>query len=217
EAELVNWAQARADNVPEDERPEDDDSTENRAIADLSIAKSVAQERVLAGGTVDYELLVTNEGPSVARGPITITDTLPAGMSYVAESASVSVAGADAVAIEPIITEAETGDILTWIIFAEGEQLATGETIVVQLQTVTNADRIAPDGLVNTATVSADDDTNPLNNEDTAIVVVDPVVTLVVEKTAVGEFKVGETGRYLITVTNVGPTADPGPITVTDS
>lgn len=217
EAELVNWAQARADNVPEDERPEDDDSTENRAIADLSIAKSVAQERVLAGGTVDYELLVTNEGPSVARGPITITDTLPAGMSYVAESATVSVAGADAVATEPTISESETGDTLTWIVFAEGEQLATGETIVVQLQTVTNADRIAPDGLVNTATVSADDDTNPLNNEDTAIVVVDPVVTLVVEKTAVGEFKVGETGRYLITVTNVGPTADPGPITVTDS
>ena len=39
---------------------------------------------------------------------------------------------------------------------------------------------------------------------------------MVTEKTAVGQFKVGEVGTYRITVENQGPTRDPGPITVTD-
>ena len=41
-------------------------------------------------------------------------------------------------------------------------------------------------------------------------------MTLVIEKTAVGEFKVGKTGTYRITVENLGPHPDHGPITVTD-
>ena len=45
---------------------------------------------------------------------------------------------------------------------------------------------------------------------------VTPVVKLVVEKTAVGEFQVGKTGTYRITVENQGPHNDPGAITVTD-
>ncbi|MFJ4174977.1 LPXTG cell wall anchor domain-containing protein [Microbacterium sp. NPDC089696] len=40
---------------------------------------------------------------------------------------------------------------------------------------------------------------------------------LVVKKTALGLFQVGKEGKYEIVVRNIGPTADPGPITVTDA
>ena len=54
------------------------------------------------------------------------------------------------------------------------------------------------------------------NNHAEDPVTVPPLATLVVEKTAVGTFQVGKTGAYRITVSNSGPTEDPGPITVTD-
>ncbi|QZY51005.1 isopeptide-forming domain-containing fimbrial protein [Leucobacter tenebrionis] len=216
DAELVNWAQARADNVPEDERPDDSDNSHQQASADLSIVKTADVAQVQAGDTVGYRLVVTNEGPSSAHGPITVTDALPLGMSYVPGSAQVQVADGESAGIEPELGSAGGAQRLTWTPVAEGQSLEPGETIVLMLDAVTAADRFAPDGLRNVATVTTDDDSNPLNDESDATVVVDPLVTLAVTKTAVGEFKVGEIGTYRIEVENRGPTADPGPITVTD-
>jgi uncharacterized repeat protein (TIGR01451 family)/LPXTG-motif cell wall-anchored protein len=63
------------------------DPTVVRPSADLTIAKSLVGDLV-AGGTATYSLVVTNHGPSVAAGPIVVTDVLPAGLSGGAASGS---------------------------------------------------------------------------------------------------------------------------------
>ena len=50
--------------------------------ADLSITKSDAPDPVSPGGTLTYTLTVTNGGPTGATS-VTVTDTLPAGVTFV--------------------------------------------------------------------------------------------------------------------------------------
>ncbi len=60
----------------------DDDLTGTDTLADLSIVKTVPPDEVTAGEQVTYTLQVANGGPSVARQLITVTDVLPAGLSW---------------------------------------------------------------------------------------------------------------------------------------
>ncbi|HEX2040416.1 MAG TPA: DUF11 domain-containing protein [Acidimicrobiales bacterium] len=50
--------------------------------ADLAVEKTPVGDFV-AGGTGGYVLTVTNQGPSDSPGPVTLTDTLPEGMTFV--------------------------------------------------------------------------------------------------------------------------------------
>ena len=52
-----------------------------RQVADLSITKSASRNTVIAGQTITYTLTVHNAGPADARD-IVLTDTLPAGVTY---------------------------------------------------------------------------------------------------------------------------------------
>ena len=212
---LINRADATAANSAN--RPVADDASDEAARADLAIEKTSAQDRVNAGGIADYRLLVTNEGPSIARGPIEVVDALPVGMSYVPGSARVSVAGSPAEALEPAFARASGAERLTWTPIDAGASLAVGETVEITLQAAVADTVVSADGLANVASVSAADDENPANDVSSAVVRVDPVATLVTEKTVVGELRVGQIGEYRIAVENRGPTLDPGPITVTDA
>ena len=60
----------------------DGDLTGTDTLADLSIVKTVEPDPVTAGEQVTYTLQVANGGPSVARQLITVTDVLPAGLSW---------------------------------------------------------------------------------------------------------------------------------------
>ncbi|MEV8338818.1 isopeptide-forming domain-containing fimbrial protein [Leucobacter sp. NPDC077196] len=212
---LVNVAEASATNSMN--RPPASDSSAEQASADLSIVKTSEQDRVNAGGTVGYRLLVTNEGPSIARGPITVTDALPIGMTYAPGTAQVVQLGAVAEAGEPVVASVSGAQQLTWTPIAEGASLAVGDTVEITLEAVVADSVVSADGLTNVASVTAADDENPVNNASNAAVLVDPVATLTTEKTAVGDFQVGQIGEYRIAIENQGPTLDPGPITVTDA
>ncbi len=70
----------------------DTDSTNNTNIsqattvtagADLATTLTASASPIVAGETVDYLLTVTNNGPSNATGSITVTGTLPPGVTYV--------------------------------------------------------------------------------------------------------------------------------------
>ena len=50
--------------------------------ADLRIVKDRVTTPAVAGRPVVWTLAVDNLGPSVSRAPITVTDTLPAGVTY---------------------------------------------------------------------------------------------------------------------------------------
>ena len=55
-------------------------------VADLRLSKMASSGAIAVGETVTFTLVVTNTGPSLARG-VLVSDTLPAGSSYVSDDA----------------------------------------------------------------------------------------------------------------------------------
>jgi uncharacterized repeat protein (TIGR01451 family) len=172
--------------------------------ADLSIVKSHTGA-FTPGGTDSYTLQVSNAGPSDAAGPVTVTDPLPAGESYVGASG--------------------TG----WTCNAAGSavtcQLAAGlaaGTVAVPAAATPITLTVAIDGAAypsvsNTAAATSptpDPDTG--NNSSTDVAQVAAVDDLTILKTHTGAALAGAELTYTLAVGNLGPTADPGPETVTD-
>jgi uncharacterized repeat protein (TIGR01451 family)/fimbrial isopeptide formation D2 family protein len=165
--------------------------------ADLAIVKRTVTDALVPGGQVEYELLVTNNGPSDSAAPITVTDELPAALTLVSASG--------------------TG----WACIAA---TCTRDAVLLddeQAPPITVVATIAPNffgDLTNTATVTGPyPDPDLDNNTATVTDPVPPLVDLVIAKEAQGSFVAGSRGTFRITVGNNGPTDDPGPITVTDT
>jgi uncharacterized repeat protein (TIGR01451 family) len=62
-------------------------------VADLAVTLSDAPDPLYVGSGLDYTIVVTNLGPAAASG-VTVTNILPAGMSYISASASQGSVGA---------------------------------------------------------------------------------------------------------------------------
>ncbi|MEV7692429.1 isopeptide-forming domain-containing fimbrial protein [Microbacterium sp. NPDC089189] len=198
DAEVVNWAQASADNATNE--PRDSDDSDATRSANLSIVKSHTGTAV-AGATLPYRLSVTNEGPSYSSGPIVITDTLPAGFGYAAGSATVAVAGGAATGVEPVVD----GQTLTWTIGAAGSTLADGAGIVVDFTATIDA-AVTTGTYDNVGTVDGPDDTDPSDDTSTDPTPVTTSADLSVVKTAAaGPYVAGTSVTYSIDVTNAGP------------
>jgi uncharacterized repeat protein (TIGR01451 family)/LPXTG-motif cell wall-anchored protein len=204
--ELSNTATV-ATSTPGDDRDdnEDDADVTTTTRADLTLVKSHAGTAV-AGRTATFDLAVSNLGPSDARGPVTITDQLPAGMSYVSANdawrcvaAPVSTTGQ-----EVVCTLVSGGPVVA------GED-APGLAMVVD---------VAPDQsgrtLVNTAAVeSATTDPVPGNNTNDDTVTPVDAVDLSITKTHAGPVEVGKALPFVVTVTNDGP-SEARDVTITD-
>jgi uncharacterized repeat protein (TIGR01451 family) len=67
---------------PDNDDVRDSVSTTVNASADLSVTKGDSVDPVLAGNKVTYTITASNAGPSTAQN-VTVTDTLPAGTTYV--------------------------------------------------------------------------------------------------------------------------------------
>jgi large repetitive protein len=176
--------------------------------ADLSIEKVHDADAVRIGNELDFTLTVMNDGPSTAT-EVTVVDALPAGLEYVDadESDAAWTVTADPVAPDgtTTVTAVLTGPLVPGA-------MAPG-LVITTLVTVA-----AYDEVVNTAEVTATQpDPDPSDNTSDDPVTVPPQATLVVTKEALGTLQVGSTVDYRVTLTNQGPTEDPGPITVTDT
>jgi uncharacterized repeat protein (TIGR01451 family) len=171
--------------------------------ADLTIMKTSAGLFEI-GQTGRYDLAVTNRGPDAAAAPIEVLDTLPTGLSYV----SAGPAPWACAAVGQLVTCTYPDPL------AAGQSLPTLELTVQIGQNV-------PTGspLLNTATVSSSTpDPVPGNNTDTSTVNVgQPGADLSILKASVGDFNVGQPGRYDLAVANNGPDAAAGPIEVIDT
>jgi uncharacterized repeat protein (TIGR01451 family) len=119
--------------------------------ADLVLSKT-AVGTFTAGGTGTYALTVTNLGPSASGAPLTVTDTLPAGMTFTSASAlGWSCSGSQTVTC------------------TRSTAMAAGTSSIITLH-VAVADSLSGTQ-VNTATVSGPArDVNPADNTDTAAV-----------------------------------------------
>ncbi|GAB2564333.1 hypothetical protein GCM10027033_21360 [Leucobacter ruminantium] len=213
---LLNVAELGGDTVAinGDPNPDNDSNPANVRVersADLAVAKQHDPSQVRIGDELPFGITVTNNGPSVASG-ITVTDEVPAGLEVLSRVGDES----DGWVIDAVVPNADGTTTVTAVRVDGDETLAVGETTpMLTITVLVHVEAYA--SVTNVAVVEgAEPDRDPSDNRAEDPVTVPPMVTLVTDKTAVGPFQVGKPGTFRITVANEGPTADPGPITVTD-
>ena len=166
-------------------------------VLDLSIAKSHSGTFAV-GASGSYTLTVRNVGTIPTTGAITVSDNLPAGLTY----RSATGTGWSCGAVGALVTCTNAGP------------LATGATSTITLVVDVNAAAIP--SIINTATVATPGDSNPANNSASDPTTVASPIDLQLTKSATSAFVVGAHATYLLDVTNVGAGATTGAITVTD-
>ena len=161
-------------------------------VPDLAIEKSHTGEFV-SGSRVPFTLQVSSVGDVATRGLVTVTDTLPSVMSFVAP--------------EPAgdgWTCSTNGRALTC---TRSDALAPG----VPVPPIRYTARVASDApagqLINTARVHNDEDTNPINDVDEDGGENRPAqIDLAIEKVALDPTAFpGDEVRFQLTVRNLGP------------
>ncbi|MFO1062305.1 MAG: SdrD B-like domain-containing protein [Pirellulales bacterium] len=183
----------------------DSDNTNNSSsaatavntVTDLSITKSDSPDPVVSAGQLTYTLTVTNNGPSDATG-VTVTDVLPAGVTFVSANSSQGSA-----------TEA-TGTI-TGALGAIASGASATVTVIVSVDSATTGP------ISNTATVTGNEtDSDNTNNSASASTTVTRQINLGITKTDSADPIVpGQQLTYTITVTNAGPSTATN-VSVTD-
>jgi large repetitive protein len=150
------------------------------------------------GQTIDFRIQVGNTGPATAD-QVVVTDPLPNGLTYV------SATGQD-------WTCSAAGSVVTC-------QLSGTLAVGASAPPITLTAGVGPAAyptVTNVANAFSTDPDLPSRASDSDPLVVDPTALLTLTKHHQGNFMVGQQGTYLLTVTNPGPTATPGPITITD-
>lgn len=124
-----------------------DTSARRTTVAtDLALTKSAPAGPLTPGATLDYTLVVTNNGPLASDGA-QVVDTLPAGVTFVSAVGCVNVTGTVRCSIG---------------------SLAVGASRTFTIQTTLSSPYGGASPLVNTATLDAPGDTNAANNTGTA-------------------------------------------------
>jgi uncharacterized repeat protein (TIGR01451 family) len=172
---------------------------EDTNVPDLTISKSHSGNFVQGQIGATYMLTASNAGLDVTRGTVTVSDTLPAGLTATAISG--------------------TGWTCTLASLSctRRDVLAAGASYAPITVTVNVADH-APANVINTTTVSGGGELNTGNNsaaDSTTITQQAPDLTIT--KSHPGNFQQGGTGAYTLTVTNIGPGPTSGTVTVSDT
>ncbi|HEY3129920.1 MAG TPA: DUF11 domain-containing protein, partial [Acidobacteriota bacterium] len=170
------------------------DLTTVNGVPDLSISKNHGGSFTV-GTNGSYTITVQNVGSGPTTGLITVTDTLPAGLTYFSGTGS----GWSCSPAGQTVTCTNSGPIAA----------GSNSTITLTVSPTT------PGSVTNSVTVSTSGDSNAANNSTTDPTTINGVSDLSITKTHSGNFTVGVNGVYTITVQNVGSAAT-GAITVTD-
>lgn len=214
--EVSNTATVEAA-TPEDEATKGDNtSTETIPVAPLSnltIVKSAERDVVAAGEEAAFLIEVANNGPNSAETDVVITDTLPAGLTFVsAETVDDSGAQWACDAVEQTVTCVLTDDI------GDSVLLPIGNAPVLRIVASTAPSDLGDNAHVNVAQVTSPSAPGPV--QDDATVTVTPIADLGIEKTHTGTAVAGSAFEWTITVTNHGPSDsradDASPIIVRD-
>jgi uncharacterized repeat protein (TIGR01451 family) len=161
-------------------------------LADLQVTKT-GPASVNAGATITYAIVTSNAGPSAAAS-VVVSDTLPAGVTFV--SATRSGAAAGGVVTWPTIASLASGASVT-------------DTVIVTAP--------ASGSLTNVArATTTTPESSTANNRGTVATTVTPVADVQVTKTGPNTVNQGDTISYTITVTNVGPSGA-ADVVVTDT
>src|SRR6202022_1645409 len=191
---LINTATVAGGNEVNTANDSASDSTTITSQADIGVAKIASSGTVTVGSTVTFTITVSNLGPSNATA-VQVTDLLPAGLAYVSSTPSQGT---------------YTSGSGLWDIGA----MANGAAVTLALTaTVTTT---GP--LTNTATKSHENETDPnLANDSASVTGTREAPALTIAKPRVGSCVRGTNGSYSVTVSNVGPVAPSGLVTVSDT
>jgi uncharacterized repeat protein (TIGR01451 family) len=167
---------------------------------DLTLTKTHTGNFTQGQTGATYTIAVTNSGTGPSSGTVTVTDTLPAGLTATA------IAGTGWTCTQP------AGPCTRSDVLAAG---ASYPALTLTVDVAVNA----PTSLTNIATVSGGGDVNSANNSASDVTLVAHVTDMIVSKTHVGNFTQGQIGAtYTITVTNSGGGgASSGTVTVSDT
>ena len=161
-------------------------STTTRQAADLGIVKT-APASVIPGNALAWTLTVTNNGPAASNGA-QVTDTLPAGVTFVSASPGCALAAGKVTCTLGL--------------------LSVGNTAAFTINVTVNDPYTGALPLSNTATVAVVNEIDIVsgNNSSNATTNVTPQADLAVVKTVNNPTPiVGGTVQFAITVTNNGP------------
>ncbi|HUQ34396.1 MAG TPA: hypothetical protein VM095_19905 [Pyrinomonadaceae bacterium] len=177
------------------------DATTINGVPDLTITKSHTGNFTQGQSNATYTITVSNSGTAATSGTVTVTDTLPAGLTFVSGSAA------------PWSCSA-VGQVVTC---TRSDALAPASSYPALTLTV-NVSATAPASVTNTASVTGGGETNTGNNSASDATTINQLPDLTIVKTHTGNFTRGSNGSYTITVTNAGATATNGTtVTVSDT
>ncbi|MDO9408551.1 hypothetical protein [Patulibacter sp.] len=168
---------------------------------DLTLTK-VGQGTITRGRPYTYRVTARNDGDARTQGTVTVTDTLPAGLTAGTNAASG--------------TGWTCTNTSTTFTCTRADTLAAGAAYP-GIDVVVNVASDAPATVANTAAVSGGGDGDPSNNTATATNGPVSSADLAVQKTASATTApVGGTVSYALRVTNTGPSRSAGSV-VTDA
>jgi uncharacterized repeat protein (TIGR01451 family) len=163
--------------------------------ADLKLIMN-GSPTVNAGAPLSYTIDVSNLGPNPTSGTITVSDTLPSGVTGASGSGTGWTCGAP------------SGGVITCT--APGP-LASGNALPTLTMAMTAP--VVTGNITNSATVSdAIADANASNNTASVTTNVGPQANLSITKSGPASVNAGQNIVYTITVTNAGPTAATGTV-----
>jgi uncharacterized repeat protein (TIGR01451 family) len=205
-AEVTASDQPDPDSTPNNHAPGEDDqasvSTTPRAVADLSLNKTVNNTTPNVGSNITFTVTVSNAGPSNATG-VVVSDALPAGYTFV--SATPGQGGYTSATglwnLGALAKDATATLSIVATVNAAGAYTNTAE--------ITAADQFDPDSTPNNHNPAEDD-------QKTVSVTPQAVADLSLDK-AVDNLNpsIGGNLTFTVTVNNAGPSAATG-VVVTD-
>jgi uncharacterized repeat protein (TIGR01451 family) len=168
---------------------------------DLTVSKNHAGNFVQGQTGAQFTVTVTNSGGSPTSGIVTLSDTVPTGLTPTAASGT----GWGCVVLDQTVTCLRI------------DPLGPGASYPAVTITVNVAPN-APQSVTNTATISGGGDINATNNTATDVVTITPGPDLTVSKSHTGNFIQGQTGaQFTVTVTNSGGSPTSGTVTLSDT
>jgi len=171
--------------------------------ADVSVTKVASPDPVPAGQNLTYVLTARNLANGLsAAGNVTLTDTLPADVTFVSATPS---AGSCSATPVPGSTTAPGNDTVTCTLGTINNGALRTLTVVVRPNFATSGTTLSNSAAVSTSTTETDLGNNTAVATTT---VLDPALDLLVNKTDASDLiAVGDAELYTIRVDNLGPSA----------
>jgi uncharacterized repeat protein (TIGR01451 family) len=170
--------------------------------ADMTITKTHTGNFTQGQVGATYTLTPTNSGSGQTTAAVTVTDTLPAGLTPTGFGSTPA---------------SWSCSIASQTVTCTRSDALVAPNSYPAITVVVNVSATAPASLTNTATVSGGGQTNTANDSASDPTTINGVADLRIAKTHTGNFTVGVNGTYTLTASNAGSAATSGTITVTDT